>query len=84
MENNNRLQQSIENTIKAPSDFDNVSQGLNKSSKELKSTEFFKSTKIDSCSHVVIKNGQAQAIPFIPPKKKADDLKSTYNKSLSQ
>lgn len=40
--------------------------------KMTKSNEFFRTTKVDSCSYVVIKNGVAQAIPF-RPKPKPDD-----------
>jgi hypothetical protein len=29
-----------------------------------KSDEFFKATKVDSCSHVLVKNGQSMAVPF--------------------
>lgn len=29
-----------------------------------KTDEFFKDTKVDSCSHVLVKNGQSLAMPF--------------------
>src|SRR4051812_40457264 len=34
-----------------------------KTSKD-QSNEFFKDTKVDSCSHVLVKNGQSLAVPF--------------------
>ncbi len=34
-----------------------------------KGSEFFKSTRIESCSHVKIKGGKAMAVPFIPKKR---------------
>ncbi len=34
-----------------------------------KGSEFFKSTRIESCSHVTIKGGKAMAVPFIPKKR---------------
>ena len=34
-----------------------------------KSNGFFKTTRVDSCPYVVVKNGVAQAIPFYPKKK---------------
>ena len=60
------------------------SSNLQASQKALKSTEFFKATRIDSCTHVILKNGVAQAIPFVPAKKKEPEAKTIYTKSLSQ
>lgn len=41
--------------------------------KMAKSNEFFKSTRVDSCPYVVVKNGVAQAIPFRPKPKQIDN-----------
>lgn len=46
-----------------------TSNGQMKSSKffnpeKAKTDEFFKQTKVDSCSHVLVKNGQSLAVPF--------------------
>ena len=38
-----------------------------------KSNEFFKRTRIDSCSYVTVKNGIAQAIPFRPRPKQTEN-----------
>ncbi len=54
--------------------------------KKNKGSEFFKKTRIESCSHVKIKGGKAMAVPFIPKKKLtyADRMKkSTETVSLS-
>ena len=42
------------------------------SAKMTKSSEFFKTTRVDSCSYVAMKNGIAQAIPFRPKPKVSD------------
>ena len=49
-----------------------------------KSAGFFKTTRVDSCSHVVVKNGVAEAVPFRPSPKKDDGPKQHYSTSLSQ
>ncbi len=43
-------------------------QTMFKTKKE-KGSEFFKKTRIESCSHVKIKGGKAMAVPFIPKKR---------------
>ena len=64
------------------------SNGLNntaaRSTKAEKSSNFFKTTRVDSCSHVVVKNGVAEAVPFRPSPKKDDGPKQHYSTSLSQ
>jgi len=49
-----------------------------------KSSKFFQTTRVDSCSHVVVRNGVAEAIPFRPAPKKDDGPKQHYTSSLSQ
>jgi hypothetical protein len=49
-----------------------------------KSHQFFRDTRVDSCSHVVVKNGVAQAVPFRPSKAKEEPMKLTFSNSLSQ
>ena len=51
--------------------------------KHAKSSEFFKSTRVDSCPYVVTKNGVSQAIPFYP-KKKADAYLPLSSQSENQ
>ena len=46
----------------------------NPSLKLAKSNDFFKKTRIDSCSYVVVKNGIAQAIPFRPRPKQNENI----------
>ena len=43
------------------------------------SNQFFKNTRVDSCTHVVVRNGVAEAVPFRPSPKKdpAPGLNST-------
>jgi len=49
-----------------------------------KSDPFFKSTKIESCSHVLVKNGQSLAVPFkIKNQKGYPMLHYTYAESKS-
>jgi len=61
--------------------------GLNntaaRSTKADKSSKFFKSTRVDSCSHVVVKNGVAEAVPFRPSPQKDDGPKQHFTASLS-
>ena len=38
-----------------------------------KSNDFFKNTRVDSCTHVVVRNGVAEAVPFRPTPKKDED-----------
>jgi hypothetical protein len=61
-----------------------------------KTNDFFKQTKVDSCSHVLVKNGQSLAVPFkitnnkgnalnhykTVPEKSAE-VKSVYRKDYS-
>lgn len=47
---------------------------LTTSVKMAKSNEFFKSTRVDSCSYVVVKNGIAQAIPYRPKPKIVENI----------
>jgi hypothetical protein len=62
--------------------------GLNlivaRNTKADKSSKFFKATRVDSCSHVIVKNGVAEAIPFRPAAQKDDGPKQHYSTSLSQ
>lgn len=53
------------------------------STKQAKSTDFFKTTRVDSCSHVILKNGVAQAIPFRPKPKQMDNS-AYFNQSENQ
>ena len=53
------------------------------STKLAKSNDFFKTTKVDSCSYVVVKNGVAQAIPF-RPKPKPVEYVPLYSQSENQ
>ena len=46
----------------------------NASVKLTKSNDFFKKTRIDSCSYVVVRNGIAQAIPFRPKPKQDENV----------
>jgi hypothetical protein len=55
-----------------------------KTNKLEKSHQFFKDTRVDSCSHVVVKNGVAQAVPFRPSQPKEEGPKLTNADSLSQ
>lgn len=55
--------------------------------KEEKSSEFFKGTKISTCSYIKMKGGQPVAVPYYekPQQSYAESMsKSTYTKSLSQ
>lgn len=54
--------------------------------KEEKSHDFFKGTRVSSCSHVVVKGGVALAEPYYakPKQSYADKMgKSSYTASLS-
>ena len=49
-----------------------------------KTDEFFKATKVGSCSHIIVKNGQSIAIPFSVTNNKGrplNDFKLKENKS---
>jgi hypothetical protein len=49
-----------------------------------KTNEFFKATKVNSCSHIIVKNGQSIAIPFSitnPKGRPLNDFKLKENKS---
>ena len=48
-----------------------------------KSSDFFKRTRVNSCSYVVVKNGIAQAIPY-RPKPKPIEFSPLYNQSENQ
>ena len=51
-----------------------------------KGNDFFMDTRIESCSHVKVKNGKAMAVPFIPKKKRsyADKMvKSSETQSVA-
>lgn len=61
-----------------------------------KTDKFFKQTKVDSCSHVLVKNGQSLAVPFMvtnnkgyPPNhykyvpEKSEGNKSVYRKDYT-
>ena len=48
--------------------------------KVAKSNDFFKTTRVDSCSYVVMKNGVAQAIPFRPKPKQLENA-APYNQT---
>lgn len=62
---NSAVPQTYQNT-------QSYNQTANKSIKAEKSADFFKTTRVDSCTHVVVKNGVAQAVPFRPdPPKEA-------------
>ncbi len=50
----------------------NRTLSMSNSIKMAKSNEFFKKTRVDSCSFVVVKNGVAQAIPYRPKAKFID------------
>ena len=55
--------------------------------KESKSSEFFKGTKISTCSYIKMKGGKPVAVPYYekPQQTYAEAMsKSTYTKSLSQ
>lgn len=58
-------------------------------SKAEKSIPFYKNSKVESCSHVVMKNGQAVAVPYTtasPTNSKhlyGNQLKSTEKRSIS-
>lgn len=41
---------------------------------KMKTNDFFKATKVDSCSHVLVKNGQSMAIPFKITNQKGNPL----------
>ena len=47
---------------------------LSNSVKMAKSNEFFKHTRVESCSYVIVKNGIAQAIPYRPKPKIIDTI----------
>lgn len=51
--------------------------------KQTKSHEFFKSTRVESCPYVVVKNGVAQAVPFRPKPKQIDNT-PLYSQSENQ
>ena len=53
-------------------------------SQKEKSYQFFRSTRVDSCSHVVMKGGVPQAVPFVPSKKKGDQTKQQFTESLAR
>ncbi|CAG9315356.1 unnamed protein product [Blepharisma stoltei] len=59
------------------------------SSKAEKSIPFFKNSRVDTCSHIIMKNGQAVAVPYMtssPWNSRSlycNDLKSTEKRSLS-
>jgi len=55
-----------------------------RTTKNEKSSKFFQTTRVDSCSHVVVRNGVAEAIPFRPAPKKDEGPKQAYTTSLSQ
>lgn len=44
--------------------------------KKMKTNEFFKQTKVDSCSHILIKNGVSLAVPFTVTNAKGRPLNS--------
>eukprot|EP00331_Platyophrya_macrostoma_P011764 CAMPEP_0176429830 /NCGR_PEP_ID=MMETSP0127-20121128/13923_1 /TAXON_ID=938130 /ORGANISM="Platyophrya macrostoma, Strain WH" /LENGTH=144 /DNA_ID=CAMNT_0017811667 /DNA_START=232 /DNA_END=666 /DNA_ORIENTATION=+ len=48
-----------------------------------KSNEFFKRTRVDSCSYVTVKNGIAQAIPY-RPKPKLSESSTSFHQSEHQ
>lgn len=49
-----------------------------------KSHQFFKDTRVGSCSHVVVKNGVAEAVPFRPAPHKDTSGKAHYTTSFNQ
>lgn len=52
---------------------------------KIKTDEFFKQTKVDSCSHVLVKNGQSLAIPFNITNQKGKPLQHyKYEQNKSQ
>ena len=56
---------------------------ISPSIKMAKSSEFFKRTRVNSCSYVVVKNGIAQAIPYRPKPKVLEHIPLS-NKSENQ
>jgi len=59
-----------------------VSNDAAQSLKGAKSSQFFKDTKVSSCSHVVVRNGAAEAIPFRTSKKE-ETFKQSCSTSLT-
>lgn len=60
---------------------------MNPDHKLERSAEFFKSTRVNSCSYVRLKKGNAEAVPFFQVADKnpqEHETKSTYNQSYSQ
>lgn len=49
-----------------------------------KSSQFFKNTKVESCSHIVVRNGVAEAVPYKSSPKKEEAPKQTCSASLTQ
>ena len=53
-------------------------------SKAEKSIAFFKDSKVDSCSYVVVKHGQAVAVPYITAgKNRSQDISPMEKRSVS-
>jgi len=62
-----------------------MKQSMLKTNKS-KGNEYFKSTRIESCSHIKMVNGKTFAVPFIPQKKQtyADKMqKSSLTTSVN-
>jgi hypothetical protein len=60
-------------------------QSVTASSKADKSVAFFKETKINSCSHVVVKHGQPMAVAYpTVPLAKIDEVFPMSKRSVSQ
>ena len=60
---------------------------VNPDRKMERSAEFFKGTRVNSCSYVRLKKGNTEAVPFfqVADKNPQDrEVKSTYNQSYSQ
>ena len=52
--------------------------------KAAKSSQFFKNTRVESCSHIVVRNGVAEAVPYKASPKKEEASKQACSTSLTQ